>query len=440
MSTQAVHAVSGESSSKSQRYFVILFIALAGGVITKLPYLFGVYYMPLINATGITNAQLGLLYTAYGLVNFFCYLPGGILADRFSAKKLVVIATLATAVIGFIYSALPSFVWLLVIQMGFAITTVLLFWAAMVKAVNNLGGASEQGKMFGALEGTRYLIGVIVSYGSVAVFSVFAEEVAGFRGVIIYYSILLVIAGVLVALFLKEPAKAAKEAAPGEEAEPERKTTLADFITVLKYPPIWMCGTLVFCAYAVGCFSAYINPYFVTGFGVSSKMAALLTTTAASIAAVSAAYLGGILADKIGSRVKYITINFVLMVVFSIVLLIVPVSPSLLWVFYVPSILLFFCYYSIKALFFSTMGDVNIPKHLAGSASGVISLVGYAPEIFIYVLIGRIIDTNTDSNLGYQIAFIAMTITAGIGIVCGLVLLRIIKKQKALKTAAVIQE
>ncbi|MDR0656547.1 MAG: hypothetical protein LBG22_09570, partial [Treponema sp.] len=123
MSTQAIRTGPDEISSKFQRYLVILFIALAGGVITKLPYLFGAYYMPLIKATGITNAQLGLMSTAYGVVNFLCYLPGGILADRFSAKKLVVIATLGTAAIGFIYSALPGFVWLLVIQMGFAITT-----------------------------------------------------------------------------------------------------------------------------------------------------------------------------------------------------------------------------------------------------------------------------------------------------------------------------
>jgi uncharacterized membrane protein YdjX (TVP38/TMEM64 family) len=77
------------------------------------------------------------------------------------------------------------------------------------------------------------------------------------------------------------------------------------------------------------------------------------------------------------------------------------------------------------------MDDVAIPKHLAGAASGVISLVGYAPEIFIYILIGQIIDTHTDSFLGYHIAFIAMIVTAAIGIVCSGVLLGMIKKGKA---------
>jgi MFS family permease len=432
MSTQATHAPK-EVPLGFQRYLVILFIALAGGVITKLPYLFGSYYVPLMNATGITNAQLGLMSTAYGIVNFICYLPGGLLADRFSAKRLVVVACLSTAAIGFFYSALPSFVWLLVIQMGFAITTVFVFWAAMIKAVNNLGSSKEQGKMFGTLEGTRYLIGIIVSYGSIAVFSRFAEDVAGFRGVIIYYSILLVVAGILVGLFLREPKKA--PAAEIKAAEPKKSTTIADFFAILKYPPIWMCGVLVFCAYAVGCFSSYINPYFVNGFGVSSTMAAFLTNTAVSISAVIAAYLAGFLADKIGSRVKYIAIMFVLMIVFSIVLLIIPVAPALLWVFYVPSILLFFCYYSIKALFFATIDDVAIPKHLAGVASGVISLIGYSPEIFIYVLIGQIIDTHTDSFLGYQISFVSMIVTAAIGAVCSIVLLRMIKKAKAPKTA-----
>jgi MFS family permease len=411
------------------RYFVIFLIALAGGVITKLPYLFGGYYVPLMAATGITNTQLGLMSTAYGIVNFICYLPGGFLADRFSAKKLVVISCLSTAAIGFFYAMLPGFAWLLLIQMGFAITTVFMFWAAMIKAVNNLGRDDEQGKMFGTLEGTRYLIGIIVSYGSVGVFSRFADEVAGFRGVIVFYSILLVLAGLAVGIFLKE--KKPGEKAQGASAEPEKKITMADFIAIIKYPRIWMCGVLVFCAYANGCFSSYINPYFVNGYGVSSTMAALLTTTSVSISAVIAAFLSGFLSDRIGSRVKYIGIMFVAMTLCSIAVLVVPRSPALLWVFYVPTILLFFCYYSIKALFFATIGDVNIPKHLTGAASGVISLVGYAPEIFIYVLIGQIIDRSSstvDPLQGYRASFVGMLIAAVVGIVCSVILLQMNKK------------
>ncbi|MDR1894866.1 MAG: MFS transporter [Spirochaetales bacterium] len=431
MSNQAVQGIPNQESPKFQRYFVLLFIALAGGVITKLPYLFWTYYVPLMNATGITNTQIGLLSTAYGLVNFICYLPGGILADRFSAKKLVVIACLGTALVGFWYSFLPGVIWLMVIHMAFAITTVFVFWAAMIKAVNNLGSAKEQGRIFGSFEGARYLIGIIVSYGSIAVFSRFAEEVGGLRGVILYYSILLVAAALLIGLFLKE--SKAVPAGKGEEAKP--KLTLKDFLAVLKYPPIWMCGILVFCAYANGCFGNYVSPYFVRGFEVSSTMSAFLFTTAASISAVIAAFLGGFLADRIGSRVRYISIIFVLMALFSAALLVIPVRPALLWVFYVPTILEFYCYYSIKALFFSTIDDVNIPKHLTGAASGVISLVGYAPEIFIYVLIGQIIDTHTDSFLGYQIAFACMVGTAVIGAVCGFVLMKMIKSGKAPKTS-----
>ncbi|GHT81875.1 hypothetical protein FACS1894130_13520 [Spirochaetia bacterium] len=170
------------TEKKVQRYVTIFFIAFVGGFITKLPYIMGSYYTALELATGATRMQLGMLSTIYGIVNFIVYLPGGYLADRVSAKKLVVIGALGTAVFGLWYAALPGFIWLLVIHMGFAVTSVFIFWAAMVKAVNNLGTDAEQGKMFGFLEGSRYLVGILAMYGSIAVFGQFTDEVAGFKG------------------------------------------------------------------------------------------------------------------------------------------------------------------------------------------------------------------------------------------------------------------
>lgn len=48
-------------------------------------------------ATGATKTQLGMLMSAYGIVNFICYFPGGILADKFSAKSLIVVSCFGTA-------------------------------------------------------------------------------------------------------------------------------------------------------------------------------------------------------------------------------------------------------------------------------------------------------------------------------------------------------
>jgi MFS family permease len=407
-----------------QRYITILFIALVGGFITKLPYIMGSYYTVLEKATGATRTQLGLLSTIYGIVNFICYLPGGYLADKVSAKKLVVIGALGTAVFGIWYAMLPGFIWLLVIHMGFAITTVFIFWAAMVKAVNNLGSDAEQGKMFGFLEGSRYLIGVLAMYGSIFVFGRFADEVAGFKGVIIYYSAAVAAAGILVGFFLKEDKN---QPAEGKKAE---VISFKLFKAVLKYPHIWMCGLIVFFNYLAISLSNYINPYFVDGFGVDAGQAAFLTTTAGAIASVISSYGGGIIADKLGSRVKFMSFCFIGMFVFAVAMMLVPQAPGLIYVFFTFSVLFSFSAFCIKALYFSTIGDVKMPPHLAGASSGVISLVGYAPDMFIYLVVGLVMD-GMGKLFGYRFNFILMLCSSVIGFACCIALLTMIKKSKA---------
>ena len=419
-------------AKKTNRYISILFIALVGGFITKLPYIMNSYYTALEQATGATRMQLGMLSSIYGIINFIAYLPGGYLADRVSAKKLVVAGALGTAVFGLWYAALPGFIWLLVIHMGFAITTVFIFWAAMVKAVNNLGTEAEQGKMFGFLEGSRYLIGILAMYGSIAVFSRFADEVAGFQGVIVYYSIMVAIAGLLVLFFFREPQRTAEEEAAAKQKG--EVISFKRFREVLKYPHIWMCGVIVFCNYVPISLANYINPYFVDSFQVSAAQAATLTTTGAALATVISAYLGGIIADKIGSRVKFMAMAFVCMTVFVIIMQFIPVSPSFLYVFFTFNVLFSFSAFCIKALYFSTIGDVKMPKHLAGTASGVISLVGYAPDMFIYLVIGAVM-TNMGNVFGYRLNFILMTIFSVIGFICCLVLMRMIKMTKSFEAS-----
>lgn len=76
-------------TSNWKRWITLALCGIAGSAIYKLPYLRETYYDAMQQATGATNAELGFLMTAYGLVNFLLYLPGGWAADRFSARKLM---------------------------------------------------------------------------------------------------------------------------------------------------------------------------------------------------------------------------------------------------------------------------------------------------------------------------------------------------------------
>lgn len=424
-------------NARFQKVLTLIIVAIAGGLITKLPYLRETYYTPLQQATGTTNAQLGFLMSAYGIVNFICYFPGGILADKFSAKKLIVFSCIGTAAAGLWYSTLPSYGSLVVIHAIFAITTVFTFWAAMVKSINGLGGPEQQGRLFGALEGGRGLIGTIAALGSVVVFAKFANDIGGFQGTIVYYSILLVVAGILAAIFMVDNKPVVQNK---KEEKKDNKTKLQDFLAVAKIPRVWLCGVLVICNYSALIFHGYITPYLSKAFEIDSSTVAVLSIVRTYFMMMVGAVAAGFFADKIGSRIKFIKYGFIGMAIFAVGYLVIPANRSAIWLIVINFVIFGLCLYSIKALYFSTIDEVLIPKKLAGTASGVISLVGYAPEIFLYTLSGKIVDNATGLN-GFRTCFTIMVVLSVIGFVVAMALLKLNKKaiEKANTEYSVVQ-
>lgn len=145
------------------------------------------------------------------------------------------------------------------------------------------------------------------------------------------------------------------------------------------------------------------------------------------------AFAAGFISDKVGSRIKFMQYAFIGMTVFAAAYVIIPAGKAS-----IPWIILTFvvyglCLYSIKALYFSTIDEVMVPKHLAGTASGVISLCTYAPEMFLYTVSGSMVDkyVGTATPLkGYINCFIAMIVLSAIGFASALVLYNLNKKAR----------
>jgi sugar phosphate permease len=424
-----------QKTSNATKWLTLIIVAFAGGLITKLPYLRETYMEPLQAATGATKTQLGIIMSAYGIVNFICYFPGGVLADKFSSKKLIVFSCIGTAAAGLWYWTMPGFVWLVVIHAIFAVTTVFTFWAAMVKSINNLGGPEEQGRLFGFLEGGRGLVGTLVAFGSVAVFSMASDGIGGMKNAILYYSVLLVVAGVCAAIFMKDDQPVQKV-----KTETEKNVlNLQDVLLVAKMPRVWLCGMLGICNYSALIFHGYVTAYLSNAFGLNDSVVANLSIIRTYFMMMVGAFVAGIVADKLGSRIRFITYAFIGMAVFASLYVLIPTKGSAVPLVVANFLVYGLCLYSIKALYFSTIDEVLVPKKLAGTASGVISLVTYAPEIFLYTLSGNMVDKyeGTATPLaGYHHCFIAMAVLSALGFLCGMVLYKMNKKAIAAAAAS----
>ncbi len=145
------------------------------------------------------------------------------------------------------------------------------------------------------------------------------------------------------------------------------------------------------------------------------------------------AFAAGFIADKLGSRIRFIQLGFIGMTVFALAYVVIPAGKSSIPLIVATFVVYGLCLYAIKALYFATIDEVMVPKHLAGTASGVISLCTYAPEIFLYTLSGSMVDkyANTATPLkGYMNCFIAMSVLSAIGFVSAFILLNMNRKAR----------
>jgi len=84
------------------RFLVLGALILAGEAIFGLPFHIVRYFRAtVLEVLGLSNTQLGDLFAAYGVMAMLAYFPGGPLADRFSARKLIAISLIATGIGGY---------------------------------------------------------------------------------------------------------------------------------------------------------------------------------------------------------------------------------------------------------------------------------------------------------------------------------------------------
>src|SRR5690349_16599767 len=91
-----------------RRLVGIAVLIVAGELVFALPFHVARFFRPTVLAgLGIGNAELGAAMAAYGVVAALCYFPGGLLADRWSARRLMTAALVLTAIGGAYLTTLP---------------------------------------------------------------------------------------------------------------------------------------------------------------------------------------------------------------------------------------------------------------------------------------------------------------------------------------------
>ena len=370
-------------------------LVVAGEAIFLLPFVFPRVFKPtILEVFGLTNSELGTAFAFYGIVAMVAYALGGPLADLFQPRRLLAIALVATALGGVLLWRIPSHSTLKWIYGYWGFTTIALLWSALIRATREWGGRLAQGSAFGWLDGGRGLFAAITGSCLVALYSSLLPEdietaslavrTIALKRVILLIVIITVGAGLLTLVFL--PKKS-------QFSDVERsKITPRGIAHIATMPAVWLQAVIIVCAYvgykSTGDFPLYAKQVLQVN-EVEAARVGTYSLWMRPIGAIGA----GLLADRFG--VSKMTIVSFLIVITGSVVLATPTMTASMYVPYVVTVAsasLGIC--ALRGLYFAIMKEVRVPFAYTGSAVGLISVLGYTPDIFMEPSIGYLLDRS----------------------------------------------
>ena len=415
MKTKTTIALLGEGI---QRHVKLLFLMMAGGAIYPLLYLRQNFELTLLATLDISLAQLNVAHSVLGTSFFLSYVPSGWLADRFSPRSLLTFSVAMTGVIGLWYGSLPEAKWITVILGLWGITTGLTFWAALIKGCSLLAPQDQQARFFGLLEGGRGLFEALLATIAVggfafAVSSLGAVDETAMVQVIYFYSGVCLVIGALLWFVLKDTASdaAGGEGLGDQTAKATLRQTLDDLIGLLLNIRVWLVAICILTGYQVFWATYTYSAFLQTQFGLDAIAVAALTTVRLWMRPI-----GAVLAGFIGDRfhpVRSLGIA-ILLAGFSLIALLILPADSAYTLLYFAVATSSVVIYGVRGIYWASFNTTRVEPRRAGLAIGLVSMIGYTPDIYMPLINTYLIDTYGNA-VGFQLYFGGVGLSALLG-------------------------
>lgn len=403
---------------------------MAGGAIYPLLYLRQNFELTLLTTFGISLAELNVAHSILGASFVLSYVPSGWLADRFSPRALLTFSVVMTGVVGLWYASIPGAQWITVIFALWGITTGLTFWAALIKGCSLLAPDDQQARFFGLLEGGRglfeaLLATIAVAWFAYAVSSMGAIDEVAMVQVIYFYSAVCLVIGALLWVVLKDDSDGTTEG--GETAQATTpvtlKETMNDLLSLFVNMRVWLVAICILTGYQVFWATYTYSAFFQTQFGLDAVAVAALTTVRLWMRPIGAV-LAGFLGDRF-HPVRTLGVAILLAGFSLIALLFLPAdSPYTLLYFAVATSSVVI--YGVRGIYWASFNTTRVEPKRAGLAIGMVSMIGYAPDIYMPLINTFLIETYGDT-VGFQLYFGGVGLTALVGGVAAFYLLSLSK-------------
>ena len=275
---------------------------------------------------------------------------------------------------------------------------------------------------YGLLDGGRGLLAAVLASVGVFVFSAafplgYDEATLVQKGVIlkqVIYGYTAVTAGVGVMVWLTLRGL-------GEDANPASRPSPSQVVehlkSVVRLKVVWLQTAVVVCAYtSYKAFDQYAL-FAVRGHGLDEIDAAEIVTIGAWTRPIAALVLG-ILGDRWGIS-RMAAVCFVLLIISHSLFAFTGTALSSLTMIMLNTVVTGVAIFGLRGLYFGLLQEGRIPLAQTGTAVGVVSVIGYTPDVYVAAVAGFLIDQNP-GLLGFQHLFIMLLVFSIVGALAAL--------------------
>jgi len=417
----------GSAAHGAKSAMCILILALAIEALYLLPYGLMSSFRPLfIETFGLDHRQVGKLSSVYGVVSMCLYLPGGYVADHSRPKVLMVCALLTTAACcGYLLSR-PSFTALILVWALLAAVGTLLFWSAFVSIIRQIGGMEHSGKAFGFEQTSRGVVSTLMTM----VLAAWMRQVVPTQTAatahekqealtMLLRSVAVLNVGMAFVIVIALPSGMAAQADESSDdnvagqAQPEEEASskVGIIAGIIRRPAVWLQALIVVAGYSGNQATDYFSGLAKYGYAMDVVRAAEISSLVKVMRAWSG-LLAGAAADRWGKSRICCGLFLAYSCAYSWVAL-APVDPDRPGMLMAQIAASSGSVYGIAGIYFALLDDANLPLELTGSAVGLISVIGFTPDIFMGQISGYWLDAYPGAS-GYQHFYMCI---AGVGLV-----------------------
>lgn len=394
----------------------MLSLIIAGEAIFLLPFILMRVFKPIIReAFLISDAQIGEAQALYGITAVISYFFGGFIADKWEARKLLSLSLILTAFGGFVMVMIPSIFTLKILYSFWGISTIFLFWAALIKATRQWGTKNNQGLSFGLLDGGRGFFAATIALSGAAILSFFFPD----NGLITFdkkiTSLQYIIGTItfivfLVALFVWKTLPKGKQESDGSK---EFQFNFKEALFLMTKSKVIYHSLIIFCAYCAYKLTGVYGTYARDVWGYSLEKATYFAVFIQYLRPLAAISTGWV-ADKFVPS-KLILPCFTILIIVSTFLGLGIFKEQPLFLSFSFFIFMALGTYALRGLYFAIIEETKIPIQFTGTLVGIISVVGFTPDIFMSLFIGYMLGENP-TIIEYQRLFSYFTIIPVIGL------------------------